>query len=385
MKKITFLVNDLTSQGGATKVTYQLASLLSHNYEVKIIGLFQSDIDLPYSLDCNVSYKTLYKKYIKIYELNTYKKYLLKFNIKELFRLFYNLIYMFSRINSCKKTLNELVKEDDIIIIPEIYGLLFLNRENLNIKKIILQLHNSFELIYSNRLNRITINTFKKYLNQLIVLTNADKNSFEQVGFQNVLQIYNSISVQPIVETNFEDRIVFLGRLDNRKGVEFIIPIFKNLTKKNTNIKLYIYGDGPLYSYLREQINREGLNNHIFLLGSTGDLTKVFKNTVCIIVPSKIEGLPMVMLEALSYSVPVVAFKCFAGIYEIIENNVNGYVVEYGDIDLFSEKVLSFFENTKHTSNMKKNAFESSLKFSEKIIINQWINLFEQIMESSET
>jgi len=97
------------------------------------------------------------------------------------------------------------------------------------------------------------------------------------------------------------------------------------------------------------------------------------------IMTSLFEGFGMVLLEATQYKLPLISYDINYGPKEIIENGVNGYLVESGNIDLLSEKISEFIDNADKRRIMSNMAYISLNRFDERNITNQWIELFEAL------
>ena len=97
---------------------------------------------------------------------------------------------------------------------------------------------------------------------------------------------------------------------------------------------------------------------------------------------SRYEGLPLVLLEAQQYNLPIVSFSCPTGPNEIVEDGVNGYLVECYDTDKLSQKLLELMGDealrTVLSQNMQKTIW---INFDKDKILKQWIELIETIQE----
>ena len=370
-KKIVFFMNSLSGYGGSKKMTISLVNKLSNIYDIKMICLFQSG-EPSYYISPNVSVVTIYDKVLKIYELSTYRKMLKELKFKEIYELCMNLFYILFYYPQAKKKVGNIIKDVDSIVIPEIYGILYISRKYKLNKDIIMQLHTSYKFIKENIIIINVLKIYKKNITKLIVLTDADKKKFENDSFMNVVRIYNSIETKDYLEErNITEKIVFIGRLDIVKGVDYVLEIAKEVLSKRKAC-FEIYGDGPLKMNLKDSIERNGLSEYVKMKGNTDDVFSVLKNANCLIVPSRNEGLPMVFLESFSCGVPIVAFRCFEGIDEVIINGKNGFLVDVGDIENAARNVVLLLDNIDLNHNMGKHGFESIEKFKEKNIFEEW-------------
>lgn len=381
MTRILFLVNDLTVMGGSTKVTYQLANEWSKQHEVKIAALFQSQSKFPFYLSSNVTTEVLYSKQCYIHEFKTYIQFLKSGQWLECFRLIKTLSYLLLYRKQAKKNLNNLAQKVDVIIIPDIHGLSFLSLKNLNEKKIMVQLHNTYAFLIQNRLIMRTLLSYQDKINYLITLTKHDQHAFQKLGFKNVEQIYNAVAIPEKTTSPKEKKIVFLGRLDSRKGVDFLIPLMQRVKDQHPNAHLYVYGSGPEEQWLYEQIQAMNLQSRITLHGHTSCLDEVFMNAVCCWLPSRWEGLPLTLLEALAYGVPVVAFQCFDGISEVLPHQEAGYIISQGNINDFANATIRLLTDLDCWQMMSNNARRQAIQFNPITIQSKWQNLLNDITD----
>lgn len=122
--------------------------------------------------------------------------------------------------------------------------------------------------------------------------------------------------------------ILYVGRLDKRKGVQYLIRAMKHIVKDFPTAKLYIIGNGNLRNSLEELARREKVNNHVVFLGKvpTNDLIEWYNKAEVFVLPSLFEGFGIVALEAMACGTPVIGTKV-PGIVDIIEHEKTGLLV----------------------------------------------------------
>ncbi len=96
------------------------------------------------------------------------------------------------------------------------------------------------------------------------------------------------------------------------------------------------------------------------------------------VMTSIMEGLPMTLLEAKGNKLPMVAFDIETGPSEIIDNDVNGYLVDAYDTEKMAEKIVELIENEEKRKQFSENTKENMDKFSKKDIIEKWIKIIEE-------
>lgn len=137
--------------------------------------------------------------------------------------------------------------------------------------------------------------------------------------------------------------LVHVGSLTSEKNHQDLIDIFKLVLREKANVHLHIIGEGPLKNKIQEQIEKYDLKMHISLYGEVLDPYNYIAQANALLLPSAIEGLPAVLLEAMYCKTPVVAYDV-GGIGEIV-NNDTGYLIKKGDKNSFKKAILEVLAN----------------------------------------
>ncbi len=124
--------------------------------------------------------------------------------------------------------------------------------------------------------------------------------------------------------------IAALGRLSIEKGFQILVDSVDELRRTGTHITLWIGGEGGCRQSLEQQIQRLGLQRQVLLLGHVNDPRTLLQAADIFVLSSISEGLPNVVLEAMSLETPVVATRV-AGVPSLIEHDQNGLLVDPGD------------------------------------------------------
>jgi glycosyltransferase involved in cell wall biosynthesis len=212
---------------------------------------------------------------------------------------------------------------------------------------------------------------------RFVVLTNQDKESWK--SHENISVIYNSVtnSDNEIVSSLMNKKILAIGRLTFQKNIELLVELWGEISKKYPDWKLIIVGTGDSQE-LCAKITKMNLGTVIELVPSTASIVDYYKESSMYLMTSRYEGLPMVLLEAQNYGLPIVSFDCKCGPREIINHGEDGYLIENGNTNDFIAKVSLLIENEILRKEFGKNAKINSKRFSEKKIMKQWVTLFEE-------
>lgn len=134
-------------------------------------------------------------------------------------------------------------------------------------------------------------------------------------------------------------RVLFLGLLGHRKGIYDLLPAFKRALMKTPGMRLLIGGNGEVTETL-EAIHEYGLTDAVEMLGWVAGDAKETQLSIAdvFVLPSYNEGLPISLLEAMSYGVPVISTRV-GGIPELIRNGVDEYLIEAGDQEALEDRL----------------------------------------------
>ncbi|MDU3265013.1 MAG: proton-conducting transporter membrane subunit [Staphylococcus sp.] len=173
--------------------------------------------------------------------------------------------------------------------------------------------------------SRNTIN-----LNKINQLKLDDSEKFEKQHQSVLVRINNGdISSVPFKEDDF--KIVTAGRLSPEKGFDLLIDAFSKVHVSHPHTKLYIMGEGPIRVQLEQQIKRLKLEKHVFLLGQRKNPYYIMKQADVFCLTSHYEGQSMVLLEALTLKVNIIASDIIANRY-VLGNGKYGTLVSH-DVD----------------------------------------------------
>lgn len=222
---------------------------------------------------------------------------------------------------------------------------------------------------------------YVKRYNAFVCLTNEDKGYWG--GLNNIRVIPNFIDDSSKARSSLSSkRVISVGRLEYQKGYDRLIKAWKAVNSKCPDWRLCIFGSGSLKVYLLNLITVLGVEKSVDIYNSTTDIYKEYIDSSFLVMSSRYEGLPMVILEAMDAGLPIVSFDCKCGPRDLIKNGINGYIVPNGDIAKLSDRIVELIENQELRNNMGEQSRLLSNKYRESAIMPKWVSLFNECIES---
>jgi len=209
------------------------------------------------------------------------------------------------------------------------------------------------EHFFKNMIRRLGATFLYSQLNSIVCVSNGILNNLVKlnvVSKKNTRCIYNPVLDESIKElaqqgVKYSNYFVCVGRLHHQKGYDLLVKAIDKVKQTIPDVKVIIIGDGPEYDNLKELINCKKLSDNIILEGTQNNPYKYIAHAKAILLTSRWEGLPTVLVEAAFLNTPIIAFDCNYGPEEFTNNGHNGYLVKPLDVDEFADKVITLSNN----------------------------------------
>lgn len=229
---------------------------------------------------------------------------------------------------------------------------------------------------------------FYKNAHKVVAVSSAiEKKLQTEYQLKNTKLIYNFID-EKLVKAKANEPldikipskyIVSVSRLNNEvKQIDKLIESYHKSELPKHDISLLILGEGEDKESLKTLVEKKSLKDKVRIMGFQENPYPIIKNALFLVLCSKFEGFPMVLLESLKLGTPVVSFNCTSGPNEIIINNENGLLVEDQNFEKLRESLNIFIENESLYKNCKDHAEESVMKFNNSTIMDQWKSLLNE-------
>ena len=204
---------------------------------------------------------------------------------------------------------------------------------------------------------------------------------------QNIEMITNGVDLNIFYPSNLQNndqslpvQLLFISRLSLQKGIETLIEGCGILKSRGvSNYKLTIVGDGPLKDHMFANIDRHKIRDNINFLGwrKLEELPNIYRSSDIFILPSVMEGMPSVVLQAMACGLPIIGSRV-KGFEEVIEDNVNGLTVKYNDANELADAIEKLIKSQELRQKMSKKSLEKAKKFSWESIAKRYLELYEK-------
>ena len=215
----------------------------------------------------------------------------------------------------------------------------------------------------------------------VVLLTEKDRNNYEN-HFKKHAPIY--VIPNPAERTDCaydrESRtILSVGHLLRNKGYHRVVEMGRKILPSRPDWKWVICGEGPERPALEQAIRDAGLEQQILLPGLVKNMDEYYRTAAIQVLTSDMEGLPMTLLEGKGHHLPLVAFDIMTGPSDIIDEGINGYLIEPFDLDAMAEKIAALMDNPTLRKNYSENSKIGMEKFSKPTILQSWENLLKEV------
>lgn len=361
MKKIALVKWILDDSGGGERVAVSLANELTKKYEAHLIGITTKQSDLFFGINSQVKYSNFFDHRVRL------SKNILK--ISKMLKKYF------------------LDNEIEVAFGIGIFSNIFLSLSGIGIStKVVLCDHTNSITANRELSKKVQRYVGTKLADKIITLTQEDrKNYIRKYGISEnrIAYIYNwkENRLSNIPYNDESTKIVTVGRFDYQKGYDYLIQVAKKVLAKMPDWTWEIYGSGKQdeVDKIRDLITENDLQDKLVIKGLEKNQDLIYGDKGIYVMTSRYEGLPLVLLEAQQYNLPIVSFRCPTGPSEIVEDGVNGYLIDCYDTDKMSEKLLELMKNDDLRQSFSDHAKDTMDKFDKNKILNQWIELIETI------
>lgn len=363
--KVAFLIQDFSRGAGSERVTSLIANgLARRGHEACIISL-SGDNTSFYPLDAGVTLRTL----VPGGGLDN-KKYFLK---------------AYARLSRLLRQ----IRPDVVVNVFAALGIYTIpNARRIGYRSVSWEHFNYKAQVGMNPLGR---KLAARHADQIVTLTETDKayyledNPDMRAG---ICSIFNPSPYQGEAASHAEARpwVVSVGRLTEQKGFDRLLRAWALVERdaRSAGWELQIVGEGEEREALAALADELGLER-VHLAGERKDVDAIYRQASIYASTARFEGLPMTMIEAQSFGLPIVSLDYDTGPRDIVTDGVDGVIVEQdageeAAVARFAEALLRRMDSPEETAAMGAAALESSRRFESERLVDQWEALLSRLV-----
>ncbi|MGM9652769.1 MAG: glycosyltransferase family 4 protein [Eubacteriales bacterium] len=350
---ICFLEGDMSRKGGTERMTAFLANALCAGHQVWVISLRLHGGEVFFELDPRVRHVTLRAAAGKAG---------IPAQISE--------IHRFLRHNRMDRVIN-------VDVGMGFYGILAAVGTKA---KVITWEHGNYFNNWGSRVFPHLRRFAARHSDAMVVLTEQDRENYRShiSRCAPVHVIPNPAEPHAFTYDSASATILSAGLLLPIKGFSLAVEAARRLLPDRPEWKWVICGEGPERAQLERLICEAGLEKQILLPGTVRDMDRQYQDAALFVMTSEMEGLPMVLLEAKSWGLPLVSFDIMTGPRDIIEDGVNGYLVPAADAAALAEKLAVLMDHRELRSSFSQQSQRGMEKFARERIVADWQKLLER-------
>ncbi|MBO4219536.1 MAG: glycosyltransferase [Clostridia bacterium] len=219
-------------------------------------------------------------------------------------------------------------------------------------------------------------------IDRLVVMTEAAREFYSSCLGKNgrtEISVIPNFTDMPRERASLLGRhVIAVGRLHPEKNLGALVEAFSKVAKKIPDADLTIVGDGPERKMLEDMALSLGISDRFRITGmvSGPETEKIMRDSDIMVMTSREECFPMVIIEAFSSGLPVVAFDVPFGPHSMIIDGHNGILVPFGDTDRMASEIACLLEDRQRLESIGKNALDSSAQYSKEAVMPLWKAFF---------
>ena len=216
-----------------------------------------------------------------------------------------------------------------------------------------------------------------RFADRFVVLTTSDQSAYAKMGCRADV-VPNACFNEATALSNLQSKqILAAGRIEHVKGFDRLMEAFAAVAPKHPEWKLCICGGGSFQEALQQQADRLGVSDWVVFPGPVKNMGDFYTDSSVFALSSRNEGLPLVLIEAMSYGLPIMSFD-IPSVHDIFADG-NCLVAPQGDVQKFAEYLDQLLGDEELRVKFGQESLELSKNYTPVSIANRWIRLFKAL------
>lgn len=379
--KIVYVYPKFTTLAGTERVLIDKMNYLANQEDIDVMVVTHEQGQHPFvfPLSCKVTHVDLDVRFFTLYRYNIFVRIFKSWKYNNLLvERFNNLMsetrpdivitttyqsYIVSMINSCPVSFKKVLESH----IDKRY--IHCN-DSSNLERWKKSLHSFYDMhVLMSKAKRFDI---------LVTLNQSDSDDWSKYVKTKIISNIAHLNSTGLFSELKSNRVIFAGRYTYQKGIPDLFKIWEIVYERHFDWHLDLFGDGNMEEIPYSENERSQKNIHVHQPDS--NIFDRYLESSVFVLTSLYEPFGLVMPEAMSCGLPVVAFDCPSGPANILTDGVDGYLIKNRDIDEFAEKLCQLIESPRLRQDMGKAAILSSQRYSTEKVMPQWIRLFQELI-----
>lgn len=236
---------------------------------------------------------------------------------------------------------------------------------------------NTLKNWFSKFWNRSLVSKLRK-LDRFVVLTEEDKASWTELDNVEVIPDPLAFEIGKISSLT-NKRVIAVGRYVYQKGFDLLLHSWAMIEKRHSDWQLVVYGMGNRepYEHIIDELQIDRSRCHLY--GNTLDIKKEYLDSSIFVFSSRFEGFGMVLIEAMACGLPVISFDCPCGPKDIINHNVDGLLVENGNVKELALCLSMLMNDEMILKKFSVEARKNVMRYNLEHISDKWRSLFDNL------
>lgn len=367
--KIVYFFRSLAVWGGLERIIIDKANRLADlGYDVSILTADQGDHFVPYTINPNV--------YVEDLGIRLHRQY----NYKGLRRLWTRWRLQRLLLYRLRSRLEQL-RPDVVITVATDYTEFVVSAVGGK-TAVIVESHSIYQRTFNQQRHMARYHDWRRRRSLsaarvIVALTEADAADWRK-HYPTVQCIPNIVCLNPTgrMGSHATRRVIFVGRFDGQKRPELAISVWQRVQPQHPDWELHIYGEGERWEAVSEAASHA---TGVIVHEPISRIFDAYCDSAFLILTSSYEPFGLVMPEAMSCGLPVVAFDCPYGPRDIVTDGTDGFLVAEGDEQGFADSMARLMDDASLCSTMGVAAAKSSQRYTAARIMPQWQQLFMTI------
>lgn len=370
--KVLYVFRSLAVWGGIERILVEKMNYLSqvYGYDVYMLTSDQGNHPVPYHLDDNVHFEDLNIRFHQQYQYPFFRRLWVARQLKKQYEK-----CMSERINQIQPDIIICTTADHIDSLGKLKGSIPLVVES---HSICLRTIEDGQNWLRRKWYRYHFLKALSKVDVVVALTEGDAVEWRKVH-PNVVVIPNLVHLNDGAVSTLENkRVIFIGRFDYQKRPMEMIRIWEKIHPLHPDWQLDIYGEGVEQRELEDLARSSGMN--IVVNSPIEHIFDCYRESSIMVSTSLFEPFGLVIPEAMSCGLPVVAYDCPYGPANLIMDGENGFLIKCGNMDAFAEKVCLLMNSLELRKKMGIAGTITSRNYEPSHIMPLWIDFFHQLL-----